>query len=157
MQLHSSFQDLCQNDDSASTYLQKANALFDELVAAGRPISLVEFNLYVFRGLHNDFKNLVTKFSTKADPISYTDLHNSLLTHEFLHKAALQPAVTAPLLPTSTQQPVAFFVQHHSGFSTGRQGHFLGAWRNNSRINFYRGNGNGLAQNFCTHSYTSGQ
>jgi len=49
-------------------------------------------------------------------------------------------------------------VQHHSGFSTGRQGRFLGGWRNNSRINFYRGNhGNGLAQNFSTHSYTSGQ
>jgi hypothetical protein len=48
MQLHGSFQDLRQNDDSASIYLQKAKALFDELAAAGRPISLAEFNLYVF-------------------------------------------------------------------------------------------------------------
>jgi len=74
----------------------------------------------VFRGLHSDFKDLVTNLFTKADPISYTDLHSSLLTHEFLHKAALQPAVTAPLLPTPTQQPTAFLVQHHSGFNTAR-------------------------------------
>jgi hypothetical protein len=80
--------------------LQKAKGLFDELVAAGKPISLAEFNLYVFRGLRSEFKDLVTSLSTKADPISYTDLHSSLLTYEFFHKAALQPAVTAPLLPT---------------------------------------------------------
>jgi len=96
----------------------------------------------VFRGLRSDFKDLVTSLFTKADPISYTDLHSSLLTHEFLHKAALQPAVTAPLLPTPTQQPTALFVQHHSGF--------CGGWKNNNHNNAYRGNhGNG--------SYTSCQ
>jgi hypothetical protein len=31
---------------------------------------LTEFNLYVFRGLRSDFKDLVTSLSTKADPIS---------------------------------------------------------------------------------------
>jgi hypothetical protein len=81
MQLHGAFQDLRQNDDFVSTYLQKAKALFDELVAAGGPISMAEFNLYVFRELHSDFKDLVTSLSTKADPISYTDLHSHLLTH----------------------------------------------------------------------------
>jgi hypothetical protein len=111
MQLHGAFQDLRQHDDSASTYLQKAKALFDELAAAGRPISMAEFNLYVFRGLRSDFKDLVTSLSTKADPISYTDLHSHLLTHEFLHKASLHPAVTAPLLPTPSQQPSVFFGQ----------------------------------------------
>jgi hypothetical protein len=100
MQLHGAFQDLRQNDDFVSTYLQKAKALFDELAAAGRPISMAEFNLYVFRELHNDFKDLVTSLSTKADPISYTDLHSHLLTHEFLHKASFYPIITAPFLPT---------------------------------------------------------
>ena len=76
--------------------------MFDELAAVGRPLSLAEFNLYVFRGLHSDFKDLVTSLSTKADPISYTDLHSSLLTYECLHKTSLQPSVTAPLLPTPT-------------------------------------------------------
>jgi len=114
MQLHGSFQDLRQNDNSANIYLQKAKALFDELAAAGRPISLAEFSLYVFRGLRSEFKDLVTSLSTKDAPISYTDLHSSLFTHEFLHKASLQPSVTAPLLPTPTRQPATFFVQHQS-------------------------------------------
>jgi hypothetical protein len=118
MQLHGSFEELRQHDDSASTYLQKAKALFDELAATSRPISLAEFNLYVFWGLRSEFKDLVTSLSTKADPISYIDLHSSLLTHKFLHKATLQPTITAPLLPTPTQQPAAFFVQNHSGFNT---------------------------------------
>jgi len=151
MQLHGSFQELRQHDDFASTYLQKAKALFDDLAAAGRPISLAEFNLYVFRGFRSEFKDLVTSLSTKADPISYTDLHSSLLTHEFLHKAALQPAVTAPLLPTPSQQPAAFFVQNHSGFNNARRGRFRGGWRNNNNRNSaYRGN-NG------NNNYISGQ
>jgi hypothetical protein len=36
--------------------MQKAKALFDELVVAGRPISLEDFNLYMFRGLRGEFK-----------------------------------------------------------------------------------------------------
>jgi hypothetical protein len=48
MKLHGSFQELRQHDDSASTYSQKAKALFDELAEVGRPISLAKFNLYVF-------------------------------------------------------------------------------------------------------------
>ena len=102
MQLHDSFQYLLQNDDSISIYLQKSKALFDELDAAGKPIVMAEFNLYVFWGLHNDFKDLVTSLSTKVDLISYINLHNNLLTHEFLHKTSLQPVVTSPLLPPPT-------------------------------------------------------
>jgi hypothetical protein len=60
------------------------------LVAAGRPMSLEDFNLYVFRGLRGEFKNLVTSLITKAKPLLYVDLHNHLLTHEVLHKNSLQ-------------------------------------------------------------------
>jgi hypothetical protein len=59
MQLHGSFQDLRLGDDSVSAYLQRAKVLFDELAAASWPISLEDFNLYVFRGIHSDFKDLV--------------------------------------------------------------------------------------------------
>jgi len=85
MQLHVSFQDLRQNDNIVSVYLQKANALFDKLVVVGTPFSLEDFNLYVFHGLRGDFGDLVTTFSTRTEPISHTDLHNHLLTHEFMH------------------------------------------------------------------------
>jgi len=65
--------------------MQKAKALFDELVVVGWPVSLDDFNLYVFRGLRGEFKDLVTSLVTKVEPLSYADLHSHLLTHEFLH------------------------------------------------------------------------
>jgi len=70
-------------------YMQQAKSLFDELAAAGRPISLEDFNLYVFLGLHGEFKDLVTSLVTKAESLSYAGIHNHLLTYEFLHKISL--------------------------------------------------------------------
>jgi hypothetical protein len=55
--------------------------LFDELTTAGRPVSLEDFNLYVFRGLRREFKDLVTSLVTKTKLLSYADLHSHLLTH----------------------------------------------------------------------------
>jgi hypothetical protein len=114
-----------------------------------------EFNLYVFRGLRSDFKDLVTSLSTKADPISYTDLHSHLLTHQFLHKASLQLFVITHLLPTPTQQPSVFFVQHYFGSSIGRKGRFRGGQRQNNCSSY--NHGYGLAHNFNTNSYASGE
>jgi len=82
MQLYGSFQDLRQGDASITTYIQHAKSLFDELVVAGRPLSLEDFNLYIFRGLRGEFKDLVTSLVTKTKPLLYTDRHNHLLTHE---------------------------------------------------------------------------
>jgi hypothetical protein len=69
--------------------MQQAKSLFDELAAAGRPISLEDFNLYVFLGLHGEFKDLVTSLVTKAESLSYAGIHSHLLTYEFLHKISL--------------------------------------------------------------------
>ena len=111
MQLHGCLQDLRQGDDTITTYLQKAEGLFDELAAAGRPISLTDFNLYVFRGLHNEFCDLVNSLSTKSDPLPYSELHSHLSTHEFLHRSSLHPLpMAAPLLRTPVQSPSAFAV-----------------------------------------------
>jgi hypothetical protein len=120
MQLHGSLQNLRQGDESVTQFLQKAKALFDELAAVGRPISLEDFNLYVFHGLHGEFKDLVTSLVTKAEPLPYADLLSHLLTHEFIHKSShlsmRSAAIHAPLLPTpnippstliSHRQPVA--------------------------------------------------
>jgi hypothetical protein len=79
------------------------------LAAAGRPMSLEDFNLYVFHGLHGEFKVLVTSLITKAEPLSYADLHSHLLTHEFLHKKSFHSMDAAPSLMSSSlpqQQPL---------------------------------------------------
>ena len=124
MLLHGSFQDLRQGDSLISLYMQQAKSLFDELAAAGRPMSLEDFNLYVFRGLRGEFKDLITSLITKAEPLSYADLHSHLLTHEFLHKNSLQSidAITSlllqsPLLPTPQPSTHLVMSHHNSNFN----------------------------------------
>jgi len=119
MQLHGSFQDLRQGDSSVSIYMQQAKSLFDELAVAGRPISLKDFNLYVFRGLRGEFKDLVTSLITKVEPLSYADLHSHLLTHEFLHKNSFHSMAAAPsLLSSSSLRSSHHCCQHHSFLPT---------------------------------------
>ena len=81
--------------------------LFDELAAAGRPMSLEDFNLYVFCGLRGEFKDLVMSLITKAEPLLYADLHSRLLTHEFLNKNSFHSMDATPSLQSSSlpQQP----------------------------------------------------
>jgi len=105
MQLHGSFQDLHQGDSSVSIYMQQAKLLFDELAAVSRPMSLEDFNLYVFRGLRGEFKDLVTSLITKEEPLSYADLHSHILTHEFLHKNSFHSMAAAPFLLYSSSLP----------------------------------------------------
>jgi hypothetical protein len=54
MQQHGSFQAFQQGDSLVSIYIQQAKSLFNELADAGRPMSLEDFNLYVFRGLRGN-------------------------------------------------------------------------------------------------------
>jgi hypothetical protein len=123
MQLHGSFQDLRQGDASVTKYMQHAKSLFDELVVVSRPLSLEDFNLYLFHGLRSEFKDLVTSLVTKANPLSYIDLHNHLFTHEFMHKSSLLAMiVNPPLLPTPSLLPSTHLAQHRhrSDFSCNR-------------------------------------
>jgi hypothetical protein len=130
IQLHGSLQDLRQGDELVTQFMQKAKALFDELAAAGRPVSLKDFNLYVFYGIRGEFKDLVTSLITKAEPLSYANLHSHLLTHEFLHKSSA--AIHAPLLRTPSTPSSALVVQRQTFGNSGRdRGRFNGGWRPN--------------------------
>jgi hypothetical protein len=66
----------------------------------------------VFRGIRGEFKDLLTSLVTKAEPLSYADLHSHLPKHEFFHKTSLpsmgSTAINAPLLPTLNTPPSAF-------------------------------------------------
>ena len=113
--------------------MQKAKALFDELVIVGWLVSLEDFNLYVFRGLRWEFKDLVTSLVTKAEPLSYADLYSHLLTHGFLHKTSLSSmgsvVINTPLLPTSNTPPAIFFFHRQSPRNFGRnRGRFHRGW-----------------------------
>jgi len=143
MQLHGSLQDLRQGDDTVILYLQKAKGLFDKLAIAGRPISLTDFNLYVFLGLCGEFGDLVTSLSTKAEPLTYSELHSHLSTYEFLHGSSLQSIqAIAPFLPTPSHPPSAYVAQraftgfNDSGSSSHQGKGRRGGWKGNSRNNY---------------------
>jgi len=151
MQLHGSLQDLRQGDDIVTLYLQKAKGLFDKLAAAGRPISLTEFNLYVFRRLHGEFQDLVTSLLTKLEPLTYSELYSHLSTHEFKHKNSLQSIpTTASLLPIPSLRiccTACLCWINGSGSSYHRGRGRREGWRGNSNSNYnqypsqpYRGN-----------------
>jgi hypothetical protein len=102
-----------KGDKSVTQFMQKAKVLFNELVTGGRSVSLEDFNLNVFRSLRGEFKDLVTSIVTKAEPLSYADLHSHILTHKFLHKTSLSSmgsaVINTPLLPTPNTPPAVFF------------------------------------------------
>ncbi|KAF7146350.1 hypothetical protein RHSIM_Rhsim04G0108900 [Rhododendron simsii] len=113
-------QNMRQGDKSVSSFLHRAKALSDELAAAGRPVSTADFNIYVFRGLRSDFKDLVTNMAARHDDISFSELHALLLSHEFLNAESFTTdvALPAPIDPP----PTANFVQR-SGSSSTQQCH----------------------------------
>ena len=157
MQLHGSFQDLQLGDSSISIYMQQAKSLFDELAAASHPMSLEDFNLYVFCGLRGNFKDLVTSLITKTEPLSNANLHSHLLTHEFLHKNSFHSVVAAPSLLSSSslqrQPPLLptpqFFAHHamsyHSPNFNRNRGRSKGNWRPHSNHYTFQNGGQSAA------------
>ncbi|GAV81028.1 UBN2 domain-containing protein, partial [Cephalotus follicularis] len=69
-------------DESVSIFLQRIKAHADELPAIGRPVSFVDFNINIFKGLKSNFKDLVTTLSARSDSVSYYELLSLLLSHE---------------------------------------------------------------------------
>jgi hypothetical protein len=55
VQLHGFLQDLQQDDDTITLYLQKAKGLFDELATTSKLISPTDFNLYIFEAFVVNF------------------------------------------------------------------------------------------------------
>ncbi|XP_021829321.1 uncharacterized protein LOC110769611, partial [Prunus avium] len=82
LQLHTQLQNLPKGDLLVATYLQKAKLLADQLAVAGKPLDANEFNAIIFRNLGNDYSDMVTAMSTKLSPISYSELHSLLVSHE---------------------------------------------------------------------------
>ncbi|XP_008238542.1 PREDICTED: uncharacterized protein LOC103337169 [Prunus mume] len=82
LQLHTQLQNFSKGDLLIATYLQKAKLIADQLAAAGKPLDTNEFNAIIFRNLGSDYSDMVTAMSTRLSPISYSELHSLLVSHE---------------------------------------------------------------------------
>ncbi|GAV88702.1 UBN2 domain-containing protein [Cephalotus follicularis] len=90
LSLHLALQNIEHKPDETITqFLQRARHIHDELAAAGRPLSPEDSNLYVFKGLREDFRVMIPTLTARSDSITYAELHNLLLSHEFMINTAI--------------------------------------------------------------------
>ncbi|GAV65460.1 UBN2 domain-containing protein, partial [Cephalotus follicularis] len=83
LSLHLAFQNIEHKpDESITQFLQRTKTLHDELAAAGRPISLEDFNLYIFKALGEDFKVMIPILTARPDPLSFSELYSLLVSYE---------------------------------------------------------------------------
>ncbi|XP_019157306.1 PREDICTED: uncharacterized protein LOC109153873 [Ipomoea nil] len=67
------FQLLRQGNSTIANYLGRAGVLVESLIQAGRPLSLMEQNLYVIRGLRPELKSLATSLTATGTPVTVAD------------------------------------------------------------------------------------
>ncbi|KAH0708030.1 hypothetical protein KY285_010704 [Solanum tuberosum] len=106
LNLHMQLHNLKQEDLSITQYLHKVKLLIDELAAAGRPVCLPDQNIYMFKGLRSEFKDIVTALFARQEPVTFSELHSLLLSHEFIHASVL-PRTRANTTSKITEDEVA--------------------------------------------------
>ncbi|XP_019183071.1 PREDICTED: uncharacterized protein LOC109178028 [Ipomoea nil] len=84
LNLFGQFQMLRQGNSTTAEYLGRAELLVESLALAGRPLSLTEQNLYVFRGLRSELKALATSLTATGSPVSLAHLSDFLQANEFI-------------------------------------------------------------------------
>ncbi|XP_019168044.1 PREDICTED: uncharacterized protein LOC109163796 [Ipomoea nil] len=79
------FHSLRQGNGSAVKYLGRAQLLVEQLALVGRPISLDEQNLFVFRGLRPEYLSLALSLTAAGIPVTISQISDYLQAHEFIH------------------------------------------------------------------------
>ncbi|KAH0686137.1 hypothetical protein KY284_016690 [Solanum tuberosum] len=158
LNLHMQLQNLKQEDLSVTQYLHKVKLLIDELAAAGRPVCLPDQNIYMFKGLRSEFKDIVTALFARQKPVTFNELHNLLLSHEFIHYQALSSLSISP--STMSDLPVNPFANLNQRASQNEsqynQQNHRGRGRNNKRgIGGNRGGRQGYRNNSSTENQWS--
>ncbi|XP_019172704.1 PREDICTED: uncharacterized protein LOC109168114 [Ipomoea nil] len=84
LNLLAQFQSLRQGDSTPAEYLGRAQLLVEDLALAGRPVSLDEQNLWVFRGLRPEFRSMASSLTASGTPVSIPQLSDYLQAQEFI-------------------------------------------------------------------------
>ncbi|XP_019172482.1 PREDICTED: uncharacterized protein LOC109167865 [Ipomoea nil] len=112
---------------SMPEYLGRAQHIVEDLALAGRPMTLSEQNLYVFRGLRPEFRSMAASLAVNGTPMTIPQLADCLQAQQFIH---------ADDFPTpATGDPVAMYA------GSGRRNHGDGNQRSGQRGGGSRGAG----------------
>ncbi|GAA0139634.1 hypothetical protein LIER_01140 [Lithospermum erythrorhizon] len=90
---------LKQNNLSISAYLKHAKVTYDVLAAIGKEPPQDVFLIYILRGSREDYKDLKFSMVSRGSNFTFEELHNYLLTHEFVNTDPIPPP-SHGLLPT---------------------------------------------------------
>lgn len=86
LQLNIELQELEKNDMPVAQYLQKAKFLADELSAAGRTLTALEFNAIIYRNTGIEFHRTISGLILRPEPVGFNELFSQLVSHEILLK-----------------------------------------------------------------------
>ncbi|XP_019184985.1 PREDICTED: uncharacterized protein LOC109179965 [Ipomoea nil] len=95
------FQMLRQGNATTAEYLGRAQLLVESLTQAGRPLSLMEQNLYVLRGLRPELKAIAASLTASGTPVSLLHLSDFLQAHEFILVDDYPSSIEADVSPTA--------------------------------------------------------
>ncbi|XP_019195996.1 PREDICTED: uncharacterized protein LOC109189823 [Ipomoea nil] len=109
------FQSLRQGDLSPSEYLGQAQQLVENLALAGRPMSLEEQNLYVFKGLRPEFWAMTATLVVSGNAVSIPQLADYIQAQQFIHSDEIPTGIAR--LPTGSPSTM------YAGRSRGQSGH----------------------------------
>ncbi|XP_019179611.1 PREDICTED: uncharacterized protein LOC109174834 [Ipomoea nil] len=83
------FQSLRQGNSSPADYIGQTQLLVEALALVGRPLSLDEQNLWVFRGLRPEFRSMAASLTVNGNPVSLPQLADFLQAQEFIYSDEL--------------------------------------------------------------------
>ncbi|XP_019184415.1 PREDICTED: uncharacterized protein LOC109179374 [Ipomoea nil] len=78
------FHALRQGGSNTAEYLGRAQLLVEDLAHAGRPISLDEQNMFVLRGLRQEYRAMASSLTTAGTPVTIPQIADYLQAQEFL-------------------------------------------------------------------------
>ncbi|PHU12148.1 hypothetical protein BC332_19078 [Capsicum chinense] len=85
--------------------LKPSKDIWDTLaVALSSPSKTSDFNIYVSKGLREDFKDIVTTLSARPEPVSHSELLSLLLNHGFINGSSM---TSLSLIPGDSSNPPA--------------------------------------------------
>lgn len=87
---------LSQGDSSVPNFIAQAQVIVEDLTLAGRPVSLDEQNLYVFKGLRPEFVPLTASLVVLGQPVSLQELADLLGSHKWVVDASYGGVVPVP-------------------------------------------------------------
>ncbi|XP_019167805.1 PREDICTED: uncharacterized protein LOC109163511 [Ipomoea nil] len=84
LNLIAQFQSLRQGDSTPAEYLGRAQLIVEDLALAGRPMSLDEQSLYVFRGLRPEFRAMAALLAVTGTLVTIPQLSDFLHAQQFI-------------------------------------------------------------------------